>query len=167
MQQRVVPQHLGSAPQAQAAAPDFTPHGGATYTPHQQLSPTFQAQQARQPQVIVPAQALPQPAPAGEPEPASPPQTPYAFITDPQNPLKAAPSALLNGRSLLARVAIFGGGVVGLLIVFSILKGLLGRWRLQSAPVHCRPTRSAGVNSSHVQCYPASVRSIRVRFVRG
>lgn len=119
MQQRVVSQHLGSAPASQP--PNFAPHGGATFSPNQQFSHPFAPPQAPQPQVIAPTQSL---QPAAEPQAVSPQQEPYAFITDPQGPLKA-PQQLMGGKPLLFRVAVIGGGLVVLLIVLSALKGLI------------------------------------------
>jgi hypothetical protein len=66
------------------------------------------------------ANQAPQPA---QPQ-APPPHQPYDFIMNPASAPKAP--LLPGGNSLLKRVLVVGGGLVLLLIVFSILKGVLG-----------------------------------------
>jgi hypothetical protein len=130
MQQNVVSQHLTSMPGGQSGSFSPTTHASPSFIPNQQHLNTFAA---GQPQGMPEAQpALPQaedtqPSPAPQPEVTSSPQEPYAFITNPEVTEKSPPAllALLSGKSLWARIAVFGGGLVVLLIIFSILKGLL------------------------------------------
>ena len=121
MQQRVVSEQT-SAAQA-LPQPQFTPGRTTTYVPDRLTVPTYQAQPTVQPQATPQTQIPPQPA-AG-PEPTSPTQEPYGFITNTPPPVKTSFS-LFGGRSLAIRLAIIGGGLIALLIVFTIFKGLLG-----------------------------------------
>jgi hypothetical protein len=129
MQQQVVPQHLAQPGGQTAFNPVQTPQ---TYTANQGPSHAFDTQptQGFQPQQVI--QPL-TPQPTAEPQVISPPQEPYAFITDPQNIASSAPNPLsLKGKSMRKRIAIVGGGLVVLLIVLNILKGLLaGSFPLQ------------------------------------
>lgn len=135
MQQNVVSQHLTSVPGAQAA--HFTARATPTHLPAQQPLHTFEApttQAIPQPQPTFPQSQDTQPAPIPEPEATSSPQEPYAFITNPEATAKSPPAilTLLSGKSLLLRIAVLGGGLVVLLIIFSVLKGLIvGSFNLQ------------------------------------
>jgi len=107
MEQTVVsPGMAGNA--ATLHSPSFTPHPVNPYEPTQ---PT-----AQQPTPAEPAQP---PAPGSE----------YEFIVNPQVPKKTGPAIslpLLSGiNPTLSRIIIAAGGLVLLLIVFSVLKGLL------------------------------------------
>ncbi len=125
MQQQVVPQHLASVPLGQPT--HFTPHPPSPSLENavQPLHPfEDQTQAVSQPQQISPQMQGPQPA--VQPQ-AYGNQGPYEFITNPatsERPASMLPS-LLNGKSLRTRIIVLGGGLVGLLIIFSILKGLL------------------------------------------
>ena len=135
MQQNVVSQHLTSAPTVQPTS--FTPHPPSSFTPNQQSLRPSQVQ----PPITSPPQSTPTqiqngqvPGAVAELQTASPPEEPYAFITNPE--VAAKPSlnllALLNGKSLRTRVIALGGGLVGLLIIFSILQKLFaGSFDLQ------------------------------------
>jgi len=134
MQQKVVPQHLTSMPGGQAT--HFTPHTVPTNVPGQQPLHPFETHPEIPPQLqpALPQAQNTQPAPTAPPAPTTPPLQPYGFITDPDVSAKSSFSllTLLNGKSLLTRIAVLGGGLVVLLIVFSILKGLIaGSFNLQ------------------------------------
>jgi hypothetical protein len=125
MQQQVVPQHLASVPGGQPTHFSPNPTSSSFDNAGQPLHPFGeQPQEASQPQQISPQLQSPQPAV----QPQAPDhQDLYEFITNPtavDKPVSMLPS-LLNGKSLRTRIVILGGGLVGLLIIFSILKGLL------------------------------------------
>jgi hypothetical protein len=126
MQQQVVPQHLGPAPVSPTGlagpAPFNVRHTPLSLTPNQQPAQVIEPQVTPQPQSLPPEQ-IPQAAQAQTPAPAP---EPYAFITDPQNTAK--PSTFLStfsGKSLPIRIGVGAGGLVALLIIFNVLKGLL------------------------------------------
>jgi len=129
MQQQVVPQHLASIPGGQPAHFNPVAHTAASYVPNQVLPHPHETQPpwsaAPEQQQISPTQVV---QPTAQPQVTGPPQEPYAFITNPENPAAAAPTLLssLNGKSLKMRIAVFGGGFIALIIIYSILKGLLG-----------------------------------------
>lgn len=127
MQQQVVPQHLASMSGGPPA--NFTPNPpSSSFNNAVQPLHHFegQPQGASQPQQVSPQTQSPQ-QPAGPPQATDPQQDLYTFITNPtaaDKPASMLPS-FLSGKSLRMRIVILGGGLVGLLIVFSILKGLL------------------------------------------
>jgi hypothetical protein len=130
MQQHVVGQHLGAPPAGQAT--HFSPnastafavdhqhavaeqHGFEPHAEHYQPQPPPQPQhdENSQPPAIV------------TPPETSTPLEPYAFITNPEQPIKP-PISLLGIKLPMRWLTIAGGGAVGLIIVLSILKSLLG-----------------------------------------
>ena len=123
MQQTVVTQHLASGAAPPAHINPMTPTFGG-----QQTTTRFQVQphQATQPQQVI---SQPQSGPlTTPPQPeAHVVQEPYAFITNPEVMPKSSSRllSLLNGKSLTTRLAVLGGGVVGLIILLSILGRLL------------------------------------------
>jgi hypothetical protein len=120
VQQRVAPQHLGSAPGAQS--PSFIPQSSPSNIQSHQLSQSFEVQPSNQFQPPAQTQNLQQTA---EPQVVSTPKEPYAFITNPDNPSAKLPS-FLSGKSLPLRIAIIGGAAIALLIILVILKSLFG-----------------------------------------
>lgn len=124
MQQRVVPQHLATAQNFQQS--HYTPPNATTLVPDRIFVPSMSGsvQPASQPQVVQP-QAAAQPSQPTVSEQPPNPQTPYDFITNPQasTPVR---SSFLVGKSLPIRLAIIVGGLLALLIIFTIAKGILG-----------------------------------------
>jgi|GEM_PF-442072 hypothetical protein len=127
MQQQVKPQHL--APPPTAGGMEQPAHFNVRHTPLALGPNQLPPQQAVEPQPTAQPQPFPAaqtPSPAGQPQAPVSPEGSYAFITNAQNTAKT-PSLLstLNGKSLPLRFALLGGGLVVLLVLFSIIKGLL------------------------------------------
>jgi hypothetical protein len=135
MQQQVVPQHLASAPGAPVGQPAHfnVRHSPLTLVPNQEPMPIVGGgQPSAQPQQIYPSQT---PQQTAQPQAVAPPPEPYAFITNPQSPKQPSLSllSLLNGKSIMARIAVLGGGLVVLLVLFTVVKGLFaGSFNLTS-----------------------------------
>lgn len=66
-------------------------------------------------------------SPQPTPPPGSPEHDPYAFILNPQKPSRPPVKLLPSGDSTLQRAAIFGGGLVVLLIVFAIIMSFVSQ----------------------------------------
>jgi hypothetical protein len=125
MQQQVVPQHLGPTPVSPTGLAKPTPfnvrHTPLSPLPNQQPSQVIEPQLAPQSPPLPPEQ-VPQSA-----QPQTPPTAaePYAFITDSQNtPKPPTLLSIFSGKSLAIRIGVGAGGLVVLLILFNVLKGL-------------------------------------------
>lgn len=125
MQQKVVPQHLASMPGGQPT--HFAPNlPSQSYETAVQTLQPFKEQARGEPPPQQVSPQLQSPQPDAQPQ-AADHQGIYEFITNSTATEKPAPmlTSLLSGKSLRLRIVILGGGLVGLLIIFSILKGLL------------------------------------------
>ena len=65
--------------------------------------------------------------PAQNPQPGQSGHDPYGFIMNPQPPAKRPTKLLPSGDSPLQRLAIFGGGLVVLIIIFAIVMSFIGK----------------------------------------
>jgi hypothetical protein len=116
MQQQVVHPMVGPAMAGPVAGP--SPHVSPTLHPPTGESwrqSHFQPTNSPQPAAPPPAQSSAQPTPAADP---------YTFITQPEPPKKGF--SLPGGGSLVTRLAYGAGGLLVLLIIFSIAKNLIG-----------------------------------------
>lgn len=135
MQQNVVSQHLASA--AHAPSPNFTPAKTPSFLPNQKRLDPFQATSEHLPPSQLAFSQTPQtsqPTSTEPPQVTTSPEAQYAFITNPDVPVKRSSSllTLLSGKSLMTRIAVIGGGLVVLLVVISVLRGLVsGSFNLQ------------------------------------
>ncbi len=129
MQQRVVEPSLARRGTVNPALPPEAP--GATVSPPA-AQPNFGNPLAQGLPGAAPGQSVTpqtQPAPAATQAQATAPPSPdqaYSFIMNPEKPPKQFfLNTLFTGKSVLARAAIVAGGLIVLLIVFSLLRGLL------------------------------------------
>jgi hypothetical protein len=138
-------QYAGAYVQQQVVEPSLARRGAAAdpaetqpvpqAVPGQSISPSMNGMPAGASAVTapgVPSAGQVQP-PAGSvmpSAPAAPTQSPdqaYAFITNPEKPVKPSPlSSLLTGGSLIARIGVIGGALLILLILFAIVRGIFG-----------------------------------------
>jgi hypothetical protein len=154
VQQKVMSQHMaiaGAAPQSMPAMPSPAGHGPSpNLSPHGQFHPsaappapqpvppaapgsTVYPVAPPQPQPLPPPgqPAAPDPAqapmyPGGQPQPVVSQSQPYDFITNPEQPSSRRALPSLPGISPTAmRAALIAGGLVALLILFIVIKGLL------------------------------------------
>jgi hypothetical protein len=123
MQQSVVPQHLTSM-QAPRQLNYNPPSHATTFVPDHKFTGPLTDQSTKIPSLTgQPETTQPEPA-ASNAQQTDPSIQPYDFITNSQTP-KSTPSLLLSGKPLILRIAVFGGGLIVLLILASIIKGLL------------------------------------------
>ncbi|HVV66445.1 MAG TPA: hypothetical protein VHB72_00010 [Candidatus Saccharimonadales bacterium] len=101
-------------------------------SPQNPYQPQQGPQQPVQPQPQVGPQPMPQPQQPGPvtpqaPQPGQPAVQPneYAFIMEPAKPPRQKLNLIPAGSSLPIRIAVVGGGIIILIILFTVIKGLV------------------------------------------